>query len=272
VPDLDLLDAGVYCWLQEPGRLGVTNAGVVVDADGITVIDTLMVPDQWQPFGDAVDALGMPVRRVVLTSSLIEFVGGTPRFNLGAVYARRQVSVQLDQPPNVESYRALMPEFADGFDDELITRPVSHIVADDVQLTPAITLLTTAGQMEENVVALVSGAGLLFAGAMCAFGATPLCFQGDLALWADELDRIVDLAPVIIPGHGPIGGEEEVRDLQAYLRACVAAEGDAGAIPGGPWDEWTDRHHDEVNVERAAMLARGDTSIPPTMLRAAGLA
>jgi glyoxylase-like metal-dependent hydrolase (beta-lactamase superfamily II) len=213
----------------------------------------------------------MPVRRVVLTSSLIEFVGGTRRFNLGAVYGRQQVSVHLDQLPNVESCRALMPEFANELEDDLMTRPVSHVVADDVQLTPAITLLTTAGQMEENVVAVVPGAGLLFAGAMCAFDATPLCFQGDLALWADELDRIVDLAPVIVPGHGPIGGEEEVRDLQDYLRACVTADGDVRAIPRGPWDDWTDRHHDEVNVERAAMLARGDTSIPPAMLRAAGL-
>ena len=67
------------------------------------------------------------------------------------------------------------------------------------------------------------------------------------------------------------GVDEEVRDLQGYLRACVRADGDPAAIPRGPWDAWRQREHDEVNVERAAMLARGDTSIPPSMLRAAGL-
>ena len=90
--------------------------------------------------------------------------------------------------------------------------------------------------------------------------------------WADELDRIVDLAPIVVPGHGPIGGEEEVRDLQAYLRACVAAAGDPARIGPGPWDEWADRSHDEVNVERAARLAAGDDGVPEAMLRLAGLA
>ena len=97
-------------------------------------------------------------------------------------------------------------------------------------------------------VAVVGAAGICFAGAMASFGVTPRCYQGDPGRWADELDRILDMAPVIVPGHGPIGGEEEVRDLQAYLRACVSADGDADAIPPGPWDAWRHREHDEVNV------------------------
>ena len=41
-------------WLQPGGESGVANAGVVVDDDGITVIDTLMVRSQWEPFAAAV--------------------------------------------------------------------------------------------------------------------------------------------------------------------------------------------------------------------------
>jgi hypothetical protein len=37
-------------------------------------------------------------------------------------------------------------------------------------------------------------------------------------------------------------------------------------------EAWTDRDHDVVNVERAAMLAAGDDGVPPSMLRLAGLA
>jgi hypothetical protein len=76
---------------------------------------------------------------------------------------------------------------------------------------------------------------------------------------------------VIVPGHGPIGGEPEVRALQAYLRACVDAQGDPRSIPAGPWDAWIAREHDAINVERAAMLARGDDDIPFSMLEAMGL-
>ena len=269
---LDQLDAGVHAWLQLPGGRGRPNAGVVVDVDGVTVIDALMTPDQYEPFAAAVEALGMPIRRLVLTSSGVEHAGGSGRFKLAAVYGSPQASVHLDQPPNVDSWRALFPDHAGDF-DEVVTRPVSHVVASDVQLTDAVAVLTTGGLMTENLVALVPGAQVLFAGAMCSFGVTPLCWQGDPRRWADELDGIASLAPIVVPGHGPIGGEEEVRALQAYLRACVAADGDPGRLGPGPWQAWSDREHDAVNVERAALVEAGEPdAVPASMLRLAGLA
>jgi cyclase len=264
------LAPGVHAWLQDPPGRGRPNAGVVVDPDGVTVVDTLMVPDQYEPFAASVEALGAPIRRIVLTGSSVEQAGGTGRLKLAAIYGSRQASVHLDQPPNVDSWRGLYPADAPAFDD-VTTRPVSHVVADDVQLTGAVTLVATGGQMAENVVAVVPGAQMLFAGAMCSFGAAPLCWQGDPARWADELDRLIDLAPVVVPGHGPIGGEEEVRDLQAYLRACASAGGDPARLGAGPWDDWADREHDVVNVERAALLAAGEDAVPPSMLQLAGL-
>lgn len=268
---LDLLDVGVYAWLQLPGRDGRSNAGVVVDEDGITVVDTLAVRSQWEPFGDAVDALGMPIRRVVLTSSHVEYAGGTSRFRLAAVFGRPQASAHLDQPPDPDVIRALLPELATDVDDEFVTRAVSHVVDAPVQLTPACAAMPTGGEEAENLVVVVPGAQLVFAGAMCSFGVTPFAYQGDPAGWADALDDVVAMAPIVVPGHGPIGGEEEVRALQAYLRACVAANGDPNRIPAGPWDDWPGREHDVVNVERAAMLARGDDAIPPSLLARLGL-
>ncbi len=266
------LDTGVYAWLAETPGDGFPNAGLVIDEDAATAIDTLCVPSQAAAFAAAVESLGLRVRRTVLTGSTIEFVGGTAQFTMSGMYGRRQTSVHLDQPPTPEIYRRLLPAVADEFDDELTTKPVSHIVQTPVQLTPAVSLHPMAGSQAENLVAVVDGAGICFAGAMASFGVTPLCFQGDPSRWADELDRLAELAPVIVPGHGGIGGEEELRDLQGYLRACVTADGDPAAIPSGPWDRWRHREHDVVNVERAAMLARGDTAIPPSMLEIAGLA
>ena len=45
------------------------------------------------------------------------------------------------------------------------------------------------GQQEENLVAVVSGAGIVFAGAMASFGVTPNASQGDPARWADPTRR-----------------------------------------------------------------------------------
>ncbi len=266
------LAPGVLAALATEPAHGHANAGVVVDEDGITVIDTLAVPSQYEPFAADVEALGFPVRRIVLTSSNAEYAGGTRRLRLAAIYGRAQASAHLDQPADPSVLRRLYPDLAADIDDEWTTRPVSHVVSAPVQLTPAVALLPFRGQQAENLVAVVPGAQIVFAGAMAAFGVTPLAHQGDPAAWADALDELIALAPVIVPGHGPIGGEEEARDLQAYLRACVAAEGDVARLGPGPWERWTDRHHDVVNVERAAMLARGDDGIPPSLLRRLGLA
>ncbi len=266
---LEQLAQGMYAWLQLPGDVGRANAGVVVDDDGLTVVDTLMVPSQWEELASAVGELGRPVRRVVLTSGHIEFAGGTSRFPLAAVYGSTVTSMQLDQPPNIDAYQRFMPRFAAEFAD-LQTRRVTHVVDAPAMVTAAVEVVPIAGNTPANLVVLVPAAGVLFAGGTCAFGVTPLGFQADLVAWADALDTLVDLAPVIVPGHGPVGGEQEVRELQAYLRACVAAEGDPAAVPGGPWDTWADRRLDAINVERAALLARGEDRVPHTMLDAIG--
>ncbi|MGH9285007.1 MAG: MBL fold metallo-hydrolase, partial [Acidimicrobiales bacterium] len=231
---LEELAQGVYGWFGRPPGRGRANAGLVIDEDGITVIDTLMVPSQSQPFAEAVAALGHPVRRVVLTSGQIEYAGGTGQFRLASVFGTDLTSAQLDQPPNVPAYQRFMPAFAAEFAD-LVTRPVSHVVDAPVMLTPAADLLVAAGHTPANLMVHLPAAGILFAGGMCAFGVTPLAFQGDPAAWAEALDHVAELAPVIVPGHGPPGGAPEVRALQGYLRACRAARGNPAAILAGPW-------------------------------------
>ena len=133
---LDLLVPGVYAWLQLPGGRGTANAGAVVDADGVTVVDALATPDQYEPFAEAIESLGMPIRRLVLTSSGVEHAGGTGRFKLPAIYGSRQASVHLDQEPNRASWDALYPDQAGLFDD-VTTRPVSHVVASEGPMSTA---------------------------------------------------------------------------------------------------------------------------------------
>jgi glyoxylase-like metal-dependent hydrolase (beta-lactamase superfamily II) len=268
---LEPLAPGVFAWITRPAGRGRTNAGVVVEGDGITVIDTMLVPSLTEPFATAAESFGVPVRRVILTSSHAPYVGGTARFRLAAVYGSPQISAHLDQPPNTAGYIRQFPDVADELVD-LAYRPVSHAITQAAWLTPSVIAVPVTGQIAQNLVVQVPEANVVFAGAMATFGVAPLAFDGDPAAWADALDEVLTYGRVVVPGQGPVGGEAEVRALQAYLRACVAARGDVRALASGPWDTWACREHDQINVERAAMLAAGDPSPPPSMLRLLGLA
>lgn len=275
------LVTGVYAWLQTPPGHDRTNVGVIVDDDGITVVDTAMTQSQTDPLVAALERFGLPIRRAVYTTSHIEWTGGSPAFWMAARYGRSQTSALLDQPPSIPVLQRLHPTYADELEllAERPTRPVSHTVDTSAYLTASHLVVPTAGQMIENLVVLVperpTDAGdqpaVLFAGAMATFGVTPNAFDGDPAAWADALTDFGDLASIIVPGIGPVGDADDVLALQAYLYACADAEGNPAAIPSGPWDEWHDRELDIVNVERAAMLAVGDHDVPPSMLRLAGL-
>jgi cyclase len=272
VPERTLheLADGVFVWIQPGGESGVSNAGAIVDDDGVTIVDTLMVRSQWEPFAAAIERLGRPVRRLVLTHAHIDHVGGSRAFANAMVLGSPQTSSLLDGEMPLAAYKAFMPAFDAEFDDlaEIGTRPVTHLVTDAAQLTPRVELLPANGHTNGDVMVLVADADVLFAGDICFFGVTPLAFQGDPATWADVLDVVGELADTIVPGHGPVGGAAEVAQLQAYLRHCVA-----GTIPPGPWDAWPERDpRDAINIERAALLAKGQDEMPRAMLRAMGFA
>ncbi|MCP3987976.1 MAG: hypothetical protein GY724_02800 [Actinomycetia bacterium] len=269
------LGQGVFAWTHPDPHFGDTNVGLVIDQDGLTVIDATATPSRGTEVRGEIEALTaaleIPIKRVVQTSSRVAFSGGNSAFWPSAFYGTEVASDQLDAPPNVDAFRRLLPTLAEVYDDEFTTLPVTHTVAEPAWLTGAAFGLPLPGESSANLAVIVDGADVAFAGALASFGVTPLAFDADLVAWADSLEHLATLASTIVPGHGPPGGRTDIAELVGYLRACVDAGGVVSRIPAGPWDSWTDRRFDRINVERAALLANGDTSIPQTMFTLLGL-
>src|SRR3954452_14942806 len=110
-PSLTELGDGIYACLQPGGESVVANAGVVVEDDGITVIDTLMVRSQWEPFAAAVATFGLPVRRTILTHADMEPVVGTGEFPAEPKPGTPVTDHPLDQPMDIDGYKQFMPAF-----------------------------------------------------------------------------------------------------------------------------------------------------------------
>ena len=256
-------------WLGD-GEPGSPNATVIADTDGLTVIDSLLSPAQAEPLAAACATRDLPVKRLVTTSSHIEYVGGSKQFPLAGVYGTPQISAHLDQPPNVEGCQRLFPDHAPEF-EEISTRPVSHTITEAAWISETAVAVPLAGELAENLAVQVPEQGVVVCGALASFGTTPLAFDGHPQLWVDSLSVLAGYGSIFIPGHGPVGTVEDIADLQAYLTACIKADGDVDRLASGPWDSWRARHFDEVNVERAAMINAGDDSPPPSMLRILGV-
>ena len=206
---------GVFVWLQPGGETGVANAGVVVDDDGLTVVDTLMVRSQWEPFAAAVADLEQRVRRTVLTHAHIDHVGGTKAFPHAAVYATPMTSAVLDDPMPIDGYKKFMPAFEDEFDDlaELGTRAVTHEVQGAAYLTPRVEVLPASGHTSGDLLVLVADVDVCFAGDLCFFGVTPTK-QRSPAKHTSTTATSTSRSPLV-----PLGARVEPQDAREGARA-----------------------------------------------------
>ena len=261
--------SGVHVWLEEARSHSATNSGVVIAADGLTVIDAGPSPAVVAPFAEALSGLTeLPVRRLVFTGSHIDVVGGGTAFPLAGVYGSGQCSHLLDQPADPSIWERLHPTL--DFTD-VATRPVSHTIAEAAHLCPASIAVPVPGPQFESLVVQVPGANVVFAGSVATFGTTPLGYEADFPRWIETLDQLLGWGEIFVPAHGPIGGTEEVAALRNYLEAVIGANGDSTAVADGPWSSWSDPHFTTINVERAKLLADGDPSPPPALLSLLGI-
>ncbi len=263
---------GAWAWQQPNGRLGESNAGLIVGGEAALLIDTLWDLDLTRRMLTDAGALGAPTPGIVFnTHSDGDHVWGNQLLAGARIVSTASAKrlMALDTPKDLRRLQRL-GRLLPGLGGELTPFDWSEVELTLPDETFEGRLVLTLGgrevelievgpaHTEGDAVAWLPDASVCFAADVLFIGGTPITWAGPVSAWLAALDRIRALgADTYVPGHGPVCGQAEVDLLRQYLE-WVRDEGgallDGGASPrraaermllseefeSAPWAGWDD--------------------------------
>jgi cyclase len=278
---------GVFAYVQAGGGFCVANAGVIASGDDAIVIDALFSPPMTRAFKDTVVAATRAVpRRLVNTHHHVDHTLGNAMFPEATIIAQASARdhVVANGYPR-ERLLGIAPYFEPDLPPDLEVRPPNLVFESSLTLFAGARRveLRHAGHAHTvgDVLVHLPEERVLFAGDICFFYVTPLAFEGNIGNWIRVLAAIEQMGNVetIVPGHGPLGTADHVREVRAYFEAITAAArkhfeaGDgedaaANAIALGAFAGWAEAERIVPNVYRLYAEFRGDPGGPIDVARA----
>jgi glyoxylase-like metal-dependent hydrolase (beta-lactamase superfamily II) len=276
----ETLAPDVHAVVQQPGDIGVSNCGIVVGRDGATLVDSLMVPSMVRRLKAVVrERAGGRARRVVHTHGHIDHVGGDAYLPGAEVWADAESAAAVARLPEAAGlFQRWMPRWAREL-GRLRHRGVDRLLPARAGPLPwdgprQLALPLGRAHSASDVAFYLPDAAVVFAGDLAFFGVTPLLLpEGDLDGWLVAVDVLLDLpARHVVPGHGPVGGADELRRLRRYLerlaefgqaswRAGLPLGEAAARFPLGPFRAWAEPQRLAVNLW--SVYRRCDGTPPP---------
>ncbi|MBA2522133.1 MAG: MBL fold metallo-hydrolase [Solirubrobacterales bacterium] len=300
---------GAWAWIQPNGGLGESNAGLIVGAGESLLIDTLWDARLTETMLAATEpvtaAAGAPIRTLLNTHGDGDhwYGNGLLSPDVEIVASDAAIEQMRTEPPSMLTRLApvgtaaglvgRVPLFPGGSQLRGLAAFGSALDAYEFgDLHPRMPVrgfsgsrgLEIGGRRVEvievgpahttgDAIAWLADARVVFAGDIVFNGVTPIMWAGPAANWIAALERIELLEPdVVVGGHGPVTGIEEVRTLRDYW--SWLAEG-VGAAPGedpaelaerlvrsnefktAPWGRWRNPERTLVNVARIAATEAG---------------
>lgn len=214
----------------------ISNAGFIVTADGVVVIDALGSPQLARELLQGIARITpKPVTHVVVTHYHADHIYGLQEFRkLGArIVAHRAALEYIHSETAQQRLKASRTELAPWIDertelvvpDQWVDGPV------DMTVGGVRILLRPVGPAHtpEDLAVHLPAEGVLFAGDLVFRGRVPFVGQADSRQWIAALDTLLGMqAKVVVPGHGAMSTTaredlELTRDYLAYLRERMGA-------------------------------------------------
>jgi cyclase len=270
----------VLAFLQReaPGQsnFSVSNFGLVEGPRSLLAIDAGGGPQHARNFLRAAATLGKPVDRVVITHEHPDHSVGLTQFPAGIeIIAQEETRAQMVRmgTPATPAYWKTNPAWGNAED-------VNRVVLPTVTFRDRMTVYygDTRVDFEWPGPAHTSGDALIyvrasrvvFMGDIAFFGVTPLNGSGYVQDWIKVCDAVLadPQVDVIVPGHGPVGGKQDLIEMRDYLALLLRAarSGLAGGVSAGraaaeldlgKYATWTDPDRVVNNMARLYAELRG---------------
>jgi cyclase len=257
---------GVFAYVQATGGFCISNAGLILGDGEALIIDTLFAPSMNRDFQAAVRRVtDRPPRLLVNTHHHVDHTLGNFLFPECRIIAHANARGEMERFGLPDYFLRMVPRWCDEIRDVPLRSP-------DVTFDGAMTLHIGGRRVEllhfgtahtvGDVAVYLPEERVLFAGDLAFFWVTPVAFEGDIGKWIRVVDRLLEMdIDAVVPGHGPVGGLDDLRCMREYLalvrrqarRAYNRGLGEQGAAQGlrlGEYASWNEPERALINVQR----------------------
>lgn len=265
----------VFAYVQATGGLCISNAGLIVGEDEALVIDTLFTPTMNREFQTQIQRVtSKPLRHLINTHHHVDHTLGNALFPEACIISHQKARQEMQRVGvPMQPLRALAPHFAAEIENVPLRLPdiafdgsiEFHLGDHRIEL-----LHFGTGHTLGDVLVHLPAERVLFAGDVAFYNVTPVAFEGHIGKWIRVADRVASIdVDAIVPGHGPVGGREDLRLMRDYLalvrrhaRRALAAgkspEEAARSLRLGEYASWGEPERALLNVQRLYQEFRGE--------------
>ena len=203
------------------------NAGIIIDRDGIVVIDTLVSAKEAKRFIKDIRAISKkPIKYVVNTHYHLDHTFGNSDFRrLGAV-----IISHTNDSKNLKTHGEIALKNAKNYglsEQDMkgtkIAYPVltfNNRIEIDLGNQKIELIYIGPSHTDGSILVYLPEKKILFAGDILFTNYHPFIADGNIEEWVKALDYIMTMdVEKIIPGHGPISSKQDIEDMKNYLIA-----------------------------------------------------